>query len=78
MLCLEFWPLGIGKSGAQPAELLELVRSLGYDIFIVRDGVRRLQQLDASSNREILSECRVRGGERGFCDILAIPPAGSS
>jgi FkbM family methyltransferase len=77
MLCLEFWPLGIGKSGARPEELLALVRSLGYKVFIIRDGARRLQQLESSSDDEILSECRVRGGERGFCDILAIPPAGS-
>jgi hypothetical protein len=77
MLCLEFWPLGIRQSGAQPGELLELVRSLGYSLFIIRDGVRRVQQLEASSDDEILSECRVRGGERGFCDILATPPAGS-
>jgi FkbM family methyltransferase len=78
MLCLEFWPLGIRQSGAQPAELLELLRSLDYSLFIIRDGVRSVQQLEASSDREILSECRVRGGERGFCDILAIPPAGNS
>jgi hypothetical protein len=77
MLCLEFWPLGIGNSGAQPEDFLALLRSLGYRLFIIRDGVRRLQQLESSSDQEILSECRVRGGERGFCDILAIPPAGS-
>ncbi len=63
---MEFWPWGLQRAGCDPAEVLRLMRSLGYQIFEVRPRRQDVALVDSADDGVLLG----RHLERQYTNLL--------
>ncbi|MCB1484492.1 MAG: FkbM family methyltransferase [Hyphomicrobiaceae bacterium] len=71
-LFVEFWPLGLERSGSSTGRLLDKLREFGHDIYVIDHAVSRLQSVSLEE-LEARAISDLRPESMAFVDLLCLP-----
>ncbi len=67
-MIIEFWPFGLRNTGADPEEVLQILREAGFHF---RDTEHMGESIDHYSNEQLIERCEAKRQGRGWINLLA-------
>ncbi len=67
-IIIEFWPFGLRNAGANPEEVLKILRDTGYHFTDTEDPDTRV---DGMTNAELVARCDAKRSGKGWMNLLA-------
>jgi FkbM family methyltransferase len=67
-IIIEFWPFGLRNAGAEPEEVLKILRDAGYHFTDTEDPET---SVDGMTNAQLVARCDAKRSGKGWMNILA-------
>lgn len=67
-MVMEYWPFGLRNTGANPADVLTILRKAGYHF---RDIEHMDEPIDQLTNEQLIARCDAKRSGKGWVNLLA-------